>query len=92
MKTPQNFSQLLAHASPFVKRSRVYQQRVLNKVMLTTENVLEHVPEQLKIDVKAISVGVFDGEFENRKTQRQSLHRQGVHKLLIPAYQRIFFH
>ncbi|MEB3753363.1 hypothetical protein [Acinetobacter sp. MD2(2019)] len=96
MKTPQDFSQLLAHASPFVHRSRLYQQRILNKVMHTMGhtkgNVLENLPEQFKIDMKGISVGVFDGEFEDRKTQRQSLRRQGVHKFLIPAYQRFFFH
>lgn len=96
MKTPQNFNHLIAQASPFVHRGRRYQQDMLHKVMNTmnhtTENVLEHLPEQFKIDMKGISVGVFDGEFENAKTQRQYLRRHGVHKLLIPAYQRIFFH
>lgn len=96
MKTPHDFSHLLAQASPFVHRGRCYQQRMLNKVMNhmnhTTEHVLDYLPEQLKIDMKGISVGVFDGEFEDAKTQRQYLRRHGVHKLLIPAYQRIFFH
>lgn len=38
-------------------------------------------------DLKSISIGVFDGEFENAQTRQQL----GVHKCFQSAYQHLFF-
>lgn len=43
-------------------------------------------------DLRSISIGIFDGEFEDAQTRQQQLQQLGVHKCLQSAYQRLFFH
>lgn len=60
----RDLSSLFAHASalPLVKQGRFYQKQLLHKVSNTV-----HLKTEQVLSTLSISVGVFDGEFEDHK-------------------------
>ena len=68
-------------------RSTQWQQACLHPFEFSKTQMTQYIP-----DFKAVSIGVFDGEFEDTQTRQQQLQQLGIAKCLHAAYLRLFFH
>ncbi|MHA3049552.1 hypothetical protein [Acinetobacter sp. ANC 4641] len=63
----------------------------LSQVCLHPWRFGKHQIAQYCPDLKSISIGIFDGEFEDAQTRQQQVQQLGVHKCFQSAYRHLFF-
>lgn len=64
-----------------------FQQACLHPLHFSKMQMAQYLP-----DLRSVSIGIFDGEFEDTQTRQQQVQQLGVHKCFQSAYQRLFFH
>ncbi|GAB3046953.1 hypothetical protein GCM10027155_10720 [Acinetobacter apis] len=50
----------------YVQQGRLYQQSMMTKCVDKAEQLKQALPEHIKLNLPNISIGVFDGEFEEK--------------------------
>lgn len=64
-----------------------FQQACLHSLHFSKQQMAQYWP-----DLRSVSIGIFDGEFEDAQTRQQQVQQLGLHKCFQSAYQRLFFH
>lgn len=81
----KDINQLLQHVldNPFVQQGVNYQQLMLTKCLDKAERLKQTLPEHIKFNLPNISIGVFDGEFEEKnKSVLEHVKKTGLGKIL----------
>lgn len=90
----KDLGQLLEQVShtPWVRHGRAYQRLALIKINQKAGTFKQKFPESIKINVPTISIGVFDGEFEEQvKKVTNDTKREHIEKFVRTQCNR-FFH
>ncbi|MBF7689245.1 MULTISPECIES: hypothetical protein [Acinetobacter] len=88
-----NMNELFAKASelPMIRHGRMYQHDVFVKLNEKAHHAMHQIPEKIKLSIPSISIGVFDGEFEEHHTLLEQMKKINVQKVMRNKY-RQFFH
>ncbi|ESK37723.1 hypothetical protein P256_02158 [Acinetobacter nectaris CIP 110549] len=84
---------LLSKASdlPLIRQGRTYQHQVFVKMNEKATVMIHDLPEKIKMNIPSISVGVFDGEFEEQHSLLDQVKKLKVQQLVRSKYNQ-FFH